>query len=143
MLKKANKLKIVKSDRIMCFDVDRTLILETYASEDWSKMPLDAAEYYCSDAEVFILPAINNIHLLLKFASQGYYIIVWSRTGAQWCQEVVDTLDLGYYVDEIMTKPLYYVDDRPADKWMNRIYVPEPGYEHFDNDETLDKERKC
>lgn len=67
-----------------------------------------------------------HVDMLKAFKLKGHNIIVWSQGGAEWAGEVVEALGLAPYVDAVMPKPDWYVDDLDINKWVNpgqRIYL--------------------
>jgi hypothetical protein len=49
---------------------------------------------------------------------------VWSRGGYEWAANAVRALDLVKYVDEVVTKPMVYFDDKHVTEWLPyRVYL--------------------
>lgn len=71
---------------------------------------------------------VNDAHvdLLKRYKGKGKFIIVWTASGYEWGQRVVETLNLTEYVDLVMTKPAKYVDDTDANEWMEHVYLGTP-----------------
>ena len=42
----------------------------------------------------------------------NYKVVVWSRTGVDWAEKITKLLDIEKDVDYVMSKPLYFVDDK-------------------------------
>lgn len=116
----------VANERIAVWDCDDTLVL-------WDKSEFDEEDYitvsYGGHNDTILVPHQKNINLLQKFSRLGYYNIVWSQSGVGWAKAVVEHLDLGKYVDQIMMKPSFYIDDKKADHWMERVYREPDGEE--------------
>lgn len=77
----------------------------------------------------YLKPHTMHVELIKKYKGRGFHIIVWSAAGCQWAKSVVETLGLTDYVDQIMTKPIKYVDDITDDNRISRIlgtrvYIP-------------------
>lgn len=113
-------LKSADPESVFAFDVDDTLVM-------WSaKMP---EKIVCitnpySGEDAYLMPNKMHINLLKEMHGRGRYILVWSQRGVKWAQAVVTALGLTGYVHTYMTKPMGYVDDLPAEKWLgNRIYL--------------------
>ena len=70
----------------------------------------------------YFKPMQNNIDSLIRHAERGHYVVVWSAGGHEWAARVVKELGLADYVDLVMTKPRWYLDDMPADSWMARYW---------------------
>jgi hypothetical protein len=112
-------MKVTENDNIITVDVDDTLVI-------WNVPP--GREEECITFDNFgyaqrLLPHRKHIELLKQFKVRGHYIIVWSQGGYQWAREVVKVLGLEEWVDEVKTKPKWYIDDLPANSWMKRTYL--------------------
>lgn len=122
-------MEIIKNDKIIFFDCDDTLVKWP---ENWN---MNASFSQPSEGSVefhdpydwssnHLIPFEKHISLLKKHKGRGYCVIVWSAGGVMWAASVIKTLGLEQYVDFIMTKPLKFVDDLPADKILGeRIYL--------------------
>ena len=108
-------MRVNKNENRILVDVDKTLI--TPDRNGW------AFNYYGTSVYHSIME--NNVLLLKAQKARGYEVIVHSANGWAWAKEVVEVLKLEDYVDEVATKPLKYLDDKPADEWMARIFVEE------------------
>lgn len=102
----------VNADRVSMFDVDETLVRMEHQE----------------DGTVKIVPIMEHVKLLKEFAARDFFIVVWSDGGAEWAKEVVELLNLTNFVDLVLSKPLWYIDDREANDWvMKRVYkLPDP-----------------
>lgn len=96
----------ISNDVIVCFDVDDTLIM-------WK------GENYTADPK--------HVESLIRHAKRHHFVVVWSAGGVSWADQIVKELGLEPYVDQIMSKPRWYCDDKPADKWMERYYYDPKG----------------
>jgi hypothetical protein len=104
--------KVVHYELTSFFDVDQTLVMwkrpsqgETYSLE--VTCPYDGNPIYLD-------PHHPHIKLLKNHSARGYYVTVWSANGYQWAKCIVDALELGPFVNQIMSKPRAFVDDLPA-----------------------------
>src|ERR1017187_7464460 len=102
-------MQIIKNEHISCFDVDQTLFMH-----DMNGGYAIANPY--SGTIIYGTGNFNHMELLKQHKARGMFIIVWSKAGAKWAENVIDELGLLKYVDLIMTKPDHYVDDLPGDK---------------------------
>lgn len=112
-------MRINKNELRVTIDVDDTLIAYKYNPELEVVLSCD---YYGTPVKV--TPMNGNIDLLKSYKKRGYEVIVHSANGFAWADEVVNKLGLKEYVDEAATKPIKYVDDKPADQWMQQVYIP-------------------
>lgn len=102
------------------FDVDATLVFSWSELNDQQKsqmmeVVLGGLSFYVHDA---------HIQLMKEFDARGHNVVVWSAGGADWAAEVVNALNLEPYVDVVMSKPDWYVDDLSCEEFMpKRIYI--------------------
>lgn len=110
-------MKTVQSDKITCFDVDDTLITQDLDKVKTSKHKT-VIKCYGFNTDVAIIKA--NVDALKRHKRQGQVIVVWSAAGHKWAESVVKSLKLTNYVDYTMSKPNWYYDDIPCQKWMGK-----------------------
>lgn len=118
-------MQITKSERIIPCDIDDTLVLTS------GNAPIGAltVDIYDAVTEKFIKMAVHEsmVRLLKEESHRGAYILVWSRGGYEWAANVIRALHLEEYVDQVMSKPITYFDDKNVAEWMkDRVYL-EPG----------------
>lgn len=115
-------MRVIKNEKTVFCDVDHTLILPV----DKNEYPGAEVQVYDSISEKFIKMIAHepNIRLLIEEKSRGSLIIVWSRGGYTWAEDVLRALKLESYVDYVMTKPMVYIDDLPIQEWLPyRVYL--------------------
>jgi predicted phosphatase len=115
-------VKITKSEYVTVWDTDHTLIFPTDP-----EVPGKRVQVYDAVTKKFITMIANEsmVRLLKEEKHRGSYIKVWSRGGWEWAANVVRALDLVPYVDEVLSKPMAYMDDLDISKWLKyRIYIP-------------------
>lgn len=110
-------MKIIKNNKIVCFDVDNTLITSPLDHKNGLKVRSPWKSYY------YIAPIVQHVDLLKKCYEEGHTIIVWSVTGYEWVVNVCKALEITKYVTIMMGKPVSYVDDLDANVWMKRVYL--------------------
>ena len=111
---------VVKNETNACFDVDWTLVeacLKTTKGAIKMKDPRTGEDIYFTRYE-------EHIDLLKQMKGRGRYIIVWSAAGWQWADAIVKILKIEHLVDQVMTKPLCMVDDKPIDSWATQVFLP-------------------
>lgn len=118
--------KRLEAHKILVVDCDDTLVLW-----DRSEYPdLKPVEVTCYGQTSALHAHDKNVNLVRKFHKLGYTIIIWSQTGSEWAEAVGRALGLDECVYSYMTKPMYYLDDLPADSWMKKIWRdPRGGHE--------------
>ena len=116
-------MKTVDNDLIVPCDVDCTLI--DYKIDD--KDPRLLIEVgLVPGKEIKVFPILEHIQMLKNMKASQAYILIWSGSGYAWAKHIIDKLQLNDYVDLIMSKPSWYIDDTPAEEWMKRLYRYEP-----------------
>lgn len=88
-------------------------------------IPVDVDETLVKWHGTSYIPMKKNIESLIRHANRGHMVIVWSKGGWEWAARVVRELGLESYVTMVMDKPWFYLDDKPADTWMERYWYSE------------------
>ena len=121
---------VAKSEHVICFDVDDTLIFWDEQSHKGPapgyisiQCPHDCAVTYHRVHE-------RHVGFLKKQATKGLTVVVWSASGTGWAKVVVQALGIEKYVDIVMSKPSKYVDDLvdPGKVLVNHIYLNPEGH---------------
>jgi hypothetical protein len=115
-------MKINKNEYVVFFDCDHTLIFPTNPT-----VPGIKVQVYDAVTKKFLTMIGNEsmIRLMKEEKHRGANVKVWSRGGWEWAANVVRALDLVPYVDEVLTKPLAYMDDLDIGEWLKyRVYIP-------------------
>lgn len=114
-------MNVVKNEMTFFVDIDETIFC--WADKKSSKTigvkdPNDSIVNYG-------VPHHPHIKILKNKKTRGAHVVVWSAGGYAWAEAVVTALGLQEYVDQIMTKPSSYMDDKLATEFMGeRIYLP-------------------
>lgn len=113
-------MKITKNEQILYCDIDTTLVFDC----DKNHPEAIKANYY--NQPRYIRPHHKQIQFLKSLRSRGFHVIAHSGNGYGWVYEVIKQLKLQSYVNEIKSKPIFYIDDLESNKWMgSRIYIEE------------------
>jgi hypothetical protein len=112
-------MTVEANENIVMFDVDDTLVIWNFPAERKGECVL----FNGFGKTELLLPHGPNIKMLKQFKVRGHKVIVWSQGGAQWAAEVVKVLKLEEFVDLVMTKHKWIVDDLPAYMWTQRVYL--------------------
>lgn len=116
-------MKIINNDLIVPCDVDLTLIDYNIKDKIFSEL---VKVGLIKGKEIWVYPIKDHIETIKNMKASGAYILVWSGTGHAWAAHIVKKLGLEKYVDIIMSKPKWYIDDCSADEWMKRMYRYKP-----------------
>lgn len=118
------KPNVIRNEYVVPIDVDGTLIIHGNQTKLRKNKKHVKVKDRLSDSDILVLPHNPNIRLLKEEKSRGAHIIVWSRGGFQWAENVIKALDLEKYVDTIVSKPLAYIDDLDVSEWLKyRVYL--------------------
>jgi len=118
-------MKIIDKESIVFADVDDTLVMWGKAKKGEKVVAITSPH----DGKLeYLRPHKGHIKILKDRKSRGSYIIVWSAGGFAWAEAVVKALGLEKYVDQVMTKPHLYIDDKKAKEFMGEhVYLPYGG----------------
>lgn len=128
-------MKVLKSERTIYVDVDDTLVMHSfnYHKHEFEMVAIDDPVH--PGSYIQLRKNLNMIRLVREESQRGSTIIVWSRGGWQWANNVVEALELEEYVYMVMSKPLTYLDDSPVENWLkDRVYIgPDETYKSIKN----------
>jgi hypothetical protein len=113
-------LEIINNDRIVCFDVDNTLVIHDFSST-YTADEIIIIEHNGKDNAVVAYEP--HVAALKKHKAAGDFVIVWSQSGAEWAKKVVQSLELENDVNMILIKPYQCYDDSPAGVWMKNVFL--------------------
>lgn len=107
-------MQIIKEDKIIFYDVDDCLVFWPehlkYNPEDI--IEIDSLYPIIGGEQTYKLtPNHNVIEDLKNKSKQEFFIIVWSAAGYEHAEEIVEKLGIIFFVNIVMSKPLYIVDD--------------------------------
>jgi hydroxymethylpyrimidine pyrophosphatase-like HAD family hydrolase len=113
-------MRVVKNEKLVVIDVDDTLVLW----RNYGKGNKVSIKDAYSNKMLVAFVHDNNVRLLKEKSRRGYHVIVWSAGGYEHALEVVKALKLVPYVDQVMSKPTCYVDDKPVCDWFpKRVWL--------------------
>lgn len=115
------KMETLWNENPIPFDVDGTLVTDNFGR--WAPDHPDLIDIEINGTVRTVMPVQEHIELLKMMKAEKKYIIVWSQAGVKWAHKVIQALGLEDYVDLCMMKPMGYVDDNPAHRWLERAYV--------------------
>ncbi len=113
-------MKVIEGDNTYYYDVDDTLVMW----DNKHKTDTNTIDFNCHGFLEKLVPHKAHIaHLKNAKKLDKATIIVWSQGGWEWAKQVVEKLELEAYVDAVMTKPQYYIDDLSCKDFMRtRVY---------------------
>lgn len=109
-------MHLIQCDNVAFFDVDDTLVTTDYGPHQFDET-IDVESHGIS---VKVIPIYRHIELLKQFKGRGFTVCVWSQGGWAWADAVIHTLELDEFVDLIICKPKWYVDDLPCQEFMGK-----------------------
>lgn len=127
---------VIESDMTLFVDVDNTLVSVRTKEEvplDWQERgPLPNTFWLKISDEEYWVVYQKHIDFLKKSKLREHVVFVWSAGGHEWAKRVVDILYLNEWVDVVMSKPRWVVDDLPAS-----VFIPEANriYKYKENEE--------
>lgn len=103
------------------FDVDETLVLWGYRSEDSDAIKIESPDGLISE---YVMPHAPHILKLKHHKARGQLVVVWSAGGHEWAEAVVKRLGLEAYVDLVIAKPQWAWDDLTPNEFIrDRCYI--------------------
>lgn len=118
-------MRTLEGDNNICVDVDDTLVSWAEADEKTGPQPhpdckLIEIEHEGRSASYWVYPF--NVQSLKTHHQKGHNVIVWSGSGYEWARTVVKALGLSDYVDLVMSKPRWLLDDMLPERFMPTPY---------------------
>lgn len=119
-------MQVIRSSRIVMFDVDDTLVIWDWKSINSDGIGLVEITNPDGNCSELVMPHNRHIQLLRQFKARGHTVVVWSQGGHAWAESVCKTLGIDSLVDICMDKPNWYVDDLPAEAFMRSPVYLDP-----------------
>ena len=107
------------ADKVLACDIDDTLI---YGQKPYDQSFEDGILVETLNHKTTIWPDEEIIARLIKYKSQGYFIILWSQSGYEWVDGVAKALGLTQVADLGISKVSICIDDLPPSAWISREY---------------------
>lgn len=115
-------MKVISQESTIFIDCDQTLVMWGKAKKHEKVIAITCP--YSAKQEI-LRPHKSHIKVLKDRHVRGSFIVVWSASGYQWANAVVKALGLEAYVDQVMSKPQMYIDDKKAKEVLGeRLYIP-------------------
>ena len=103
--------------RSIFFDVDDTLVMWPKENEDFNN-DKDAILISYQGFNFYLKPNKKHIDEIKEKYKEGYELCVWSYGTKEWAYKVLETLNLLSYIDQILSKPDLYYDDKEASDFL-------------------------
>lgn len=116
-------MNVLESDLVICVDVDDTLVSwkpigpETPPHESCETIDI---EFNGANKSYWLFS--DNVRSLEAHFHKGHRVVVWSGSGHAWAATVVRTLRLERFVDLVMAKPKWLLDDMKPQDFMPTPY---------------------
>ena len=129
---------VVPGNTIVFIDVDDTLIMWSPTQEELDQRGIEItcpASMVVIDDEIkpshtwkaVVVPHRKHIEHLKRHKMRGHTVVVWSAGGFDWALAAVQALHLEEFVDIVISKPTWMIDDKKPEQFM-----PKP---HWGKDE--------
>lgn len=111
-------MKVIYGDKVAYLDVDDTLVIWKHTAEKLGlglNFRRDAIMVGVSGNDGIQMPVLPNtavFDFIEGLKAQGTVVVVWSHGGARWAEAVVQALGLNAYVDYVISKPTFMLDDK-------------------------------
>lgn len=102
---------ITPSGPTVYFDIDNTLVYSV------TEFPWTAGPTVTIGDRIWVVEQAH-VDAIKDFSARGHTIILWSAGGSEWCRSVAEALEITEYVAACLSKPTWYFDDCPADRFM-------------------------
>lgn len=115
-------MQVIRSTKTAYFDVDNCLVFSESELEFTKAITEGLA---LIKGQKWVLHSAHA-QLLKEFHARGFTIIVWSAGGADWASTIVTAFGLEAYVDLVIGKPDFFIDDKCAYAFMSedrRTYI--------------------
>lgn len=106
-------MQVINSTKIVYVDVDDTLI---FSASEKPNLPCSYPVQIGGCTWVIYTP---HIEMIKDFKARGHTVVVWSQGGAEWTEMVVKVAGVEGWVDLVISKPDWYIDDKPAFEWLD------------------------
>lgn len=116
-------MRVLFGDNNVCVDVDDTLVTWSECDDSDPPHPECVAVEVEHDGRTACYWSFPfNIQSLKTHHQKGHNIIVWSGSGREWAESVVRALKLEDFVDLVMCKPRWLLDDMKPGEFMPTPY---------------------
>lgn len=121
-------MQVIRHENVVYVDVDSTLVMHINfaANDNYLKyVALKVVDPINSDKTILVRRNEPMLRLLEEEHHRGSFIVVHSRGGYEWAENVIKALGYNHW-DKllIMSKPLAYFDDKPVQEWLPyRVYI--------------------
>lgn len=132
-------MKIIESKHIVYFDVDDTLLMWRWQDYTDDVHKLLSLQIPGTNETVQVFPHLRHIELMKQFKVRGQTVVVWSKGGWDWAHTAIKALKIEQYVDLVLTKPDWYIDDLDCKEFMKDRRYLHPTDRALDNFQVSEK----
>jgi hypothetical protein len=95
--------------------------------KDYRVKTKEKIEFDYGDEKIYLTPHKFHIMFLKHCHNRGDFVILWSKNGVSWAEQVAKKLGLTKYIDLCMSKPSRHVDDKQTINEIvgDRIFIDE------------------
>lgn len=108
---------VIPCNQPLYVDIDDTLLKWNASTEEKEQTGIFITYPNSSQGDLLV-PLMGNIEALKKHRLRRQTVIVWSQGGTEWAEIAIKALNLEEYVDLIIEKPQWFLDDLPATEFM-------------------------
>lgn len=117
---------VVPGNMILYVDIDDTLIMWSPSEEEQLEKgiyldypgTLSLENQTQPVRQELVVPHLKHIAQVKRHKLRGHTIVIWSAGGVDWAKKAVEVLQLQDYVDVVMCKPTWILDDKKAEEFM-------------------------
>lgn len=135
---------LLENDTVLFVDCDDTLVMWSWPPEAEKELIHISAKNEPALQNILVWPHKYHIEKIKRFKLRGLSVVVWSQGGYAWANAIVEALGLTEFVDAVMAKPRWVVDDLPINAWLNdsqrEYYDPKTGKILFGNYQDVTSE---
>ncbi len=115
-------MRTIASEQLICCDIDYTLLM--WGSRNKGSRSVRFKDPYEGTIKLVQVHEAN-LKIVIDRLSRGATILVWSASGHKWATAALAALGVSHRNIIIASKPIAYIDDKPASAWMGeQVFLP-------------------
>lgn len=100
---------LLENNNVTAFDVDGTMVIWP---KDYREKAPGRQEFDYGGGKIYLTPYQDHITFLKHCYLRGDCVILWSKNGYSWAEQVAQKLGIKKYITLIMSKPCRHIDDK-------------------------------